>query len=52
MDPKEFHKPPVFEGDFNGSMDFDNPKVYGDTSTFGGLVDEHIVLYYDHYHLW
>ena len=23
-----------------GSMDFDNPKVYGDTSITGGLVDD------------
>ena len=43
-DPKEFNDPQVFDdtnGISIGSMDFDNPKVHGDTSTesiFDGLV--------------
>ena len=43
-DPKEFNDPQVFDdtnGISIGSMDIDNPKVYGDTSTesiFDGLV--------------
>ena len=40
-DPKEFNDPQVFDdpkGISIGSMDFDNPKVYGDTSIFDGLV--------------
>ena len=40
-DPKEFDDPQVF-GDPKeismGSMDFDNPKVCGNTSIFDGLV--------------
>ena len=41
MNPKEFHDPQVFDdpkGISIGSMDFDNPKVYGDTFIFDGLV--------------
>ena len=40
-DPKEFVDPLIFDepkGISIGSMDFDNPKVYGDTSIFVGLV--------------
>ena len=40
-DPKEFDDPQVFDdpkGISIGSMDFDNSKVYGDTSIFDGLV--------------
>ena len=39
--PKEFDDPQVFDdpkGISIGSMNFDNPKVYGDTSIFNGLV--------------
>ena len=41
MNPKEFDDPQVFDdpkGISIGSMDFDNPKVYGYTSIFDGLV--------------
>ena len=34
-DPEEFDYPKVIS---IGSMNFDNPKVYGDTSIFDGLV--------------
>ena len=40
-DPKEFNDPQVLndpKGISIGNMDFDNPKVYGDTSIFDGLV--------------
>ena len=40
-DPKEFDDPQVFDdpkGISIGSMDFDNPKAYGDTSISDGLV--------------
>ena len=40
-DPTEFDDLQVFhdpKGISIGSMDFDNPKVYGDTSIFDGLV--------------
>ena len=40
-DPKEFDDPQAFDDPTEisiGSMDFDNPKVYGDTSIFDGLV--------------
>ena len=40
-DPKKFDDSQVFD-DLKeisiGSMDFDNPKLYGDTSIFNGLV--------------
>ena len=39
--PKEFDDPQVFDdpkGISIGSMNFDNPKVYGDTSIFDGLI--------------
>ena len=38
---KEFDDPQVFDnpkGISIGSMDFDNPKVFGDTSIFDSLV--------------
>ena len=41
LNPKEFDDPQVFDepkGISIGSMDFDNPKVYGDTAIFDGLV--------------
>ena len=40
-DPKEFDDPQLFDdpkGISIGSMDFDNPKVNGNTSIFDGLV--------------
>ena len=40
-DPKEFDDPQIFDdpkGISIGSMDFDNSKVYSDTSIFDGLV--------------
>ena len=40
-DPKKFDDPQVFDDPKEisiGSMDFDNPKLYGDTSIFDGLV--------------
>ena len=40
-DPKEFNDTQVLndpKGISIGNMDFDNPKVYGDTSVFDGLV--------------
>ena len=40
-DPKEFYDPHLFNDPKEisiGSMDFDNPKLYGDTSIFDGLV--------------
>ena len=40
-DPKEFDDPQVFndpKGFSIVSMDYDNLKVYGDTSTFDGLI--------------
>ena len=40
-DPKEFNDPQVLndpKGISIGNMDFDNPKVYGDTSIFDGLL--------------
>ena len=40
-DPKEFHDPLVSDdpkGISIGSMDFDTPKVYSDTSIFDSLV--------------
>ena len=40
-DPKEFDDPQVFcdpKEISMGSMDFDNPKVCGNTSIFDGLV--------------
>ena len=37
-DPQEFDDPQVSKGILIGSMDFGNPKVYGDTSIFDGLV--------------
>ena len=40
-DPKEFDDPHVLDdskGITIGSMDFYNPKVYGDISIFNGLV--------------
>ena len=40
-DPKEFNDPQVFndsKGISIGSMNFVNPKIYGDTSIFDGLV--------------
>ena len=41
-DPKEFDDPKLFDdskGISIGIMDFDNPKVYGDTSITDGLVE-------------
>ena len=41
IDPMEFDDPQAFDnpmGNSFGSMDFDNPKVYCDTSIFDGLV--------------
>ena len=41
-DLKEFDDPQLFDDPKEnsiGSMDFDNPKVYGDTSIFDGLVE-------------
>ena len=37
-DPQEFDDPQVSKGILIGSMDFGNPKVYGDTSIFDGIV--------------
>ena len=40
-DPKKFHDPQVFNDPkaFSiGSIDLDNPKVFGDTFIFDGLV--------------
>ena len=40
-DPQEFDDPHWFDDSKEnsiGNMDFDNPKVYGDTSIFDGLV--------------
>ena len=45
-DPKEFDDPQVLD-DLKeiliGSMDFHNPKVYGDTSISDGLVNKAII---------
>ena len=44
--PKEFDDPQVFDnpkGISIGSMDFDNPKVNGNTSIFDGLA--HLIAY-------
>ena len=41
VDPKEFYDPQVSDVVkviSNGSMDFENPKVYADTAIFDGLV--------------
>ena len=46
-DPREFNDPQVLndpKGISIGNMDFDNPKVYGDTSIFDGLVSYTYVL--------
>ena len=40
-DPREFNDPQVLDDPnwiSTGSIDFDDPKVYGDTSIFDGIV--------------
>ena len=54
-DPKEFDDPQVFydpEGISIGSTDFDNPKIYGDTFIFDGLVFFYnCILLKEHHHI-